>query len=475
MIVAMYLRKSRAEENGIDIAETLRNHKEILLNFAQNNNITVKKIYEEVVSGENLCSRPQMLRMLSDIENNCYDAVLCMDIDRLGRGAMSDQGIILETLKMSDTKIITPTKTYNLNNEFDEEYTEFESFIARRELKMINRRMRRGIKKSVEEGAYLSNAPYGYKSATINKRPALAINEDEAYFVRLIFDLYVNKNKGCKIIADTINSMGARPHRSNKFCRNSIMNILRNSVYIGNIVWGKNKDTITVQGLHPAIICREIFDKAQEILNKKYHPPYYDGKIKNMLCGVIKCKLCGTTLQRRAYSHNNCVQLLCPTKKCVRSTGISYVEYHIDKIVCLVLEAIKFSIKVDNEANDDINNKLLLLKNQKGKLLSQIERIQELLETGVYDVKTYSKRYNDINCQLASLNQTYEDLTGIMDKNKSSDIPKVKNARDVFMISDISSKNIILKNALVSVYYYKAKDWEPNQFELLVEIIDVGV
>jgi DNA invertase Pin-like site-specific DNA recombinase len=45
-----------------------------------------------------------MLRLLSDVEKEKFEAVLCMDIDRLGRGAMSDQGIILETFKASDTK-----------------------------------------------------------------------------------------------------------------------------------------------------------------------------------------------------------------------------------------------------------------------------------------------------------------------------------------------------------------------------------
>ena len=54
-----------------------------------------------------------------------------MDLDRLGRGDMKDQGIILETFKESKTKIITPRKTYDLTDEFDEEYSEFEAFMAR--------------------------------------------------------------------------------------------------------------------------------------------------------------------------------------------------------------------------------------------------------------------------------------------------------------------------------------------------------
>ncbi|MFH5796928.1 recombinase family protein, partial [Clostridium perfringens] len=79
-------------------------------------------------------------------------------------GNMQDQGLILETLKKSKTKIITPRKTYDLTNEFDEEYSEFEAFMARKELKLITRRMQRGRIKSVEEGKFIaSKPPYGYK------------------------------------------------------------------------------------------------------------------------------------------------------------------------------------------------------------------------------------------------------------------------------------------------------------------------
>lgn len=65
--------------------------------------------------------------------------------------------------------------------------------MARRELKLIKRRMQRGVRKSIEEGGYLANAPYGYRNVMVNKKPTLEINEEEAKFVRLMFDLYVTR------------------------------------------------------------------------------------------------------------------------------------------------------------------------------------------------------------------------------------------------------------------------------------------
>ena len=122
LLTAIYLRKSRADEQAETIEETLRRHKETLLEFlSKQPNMQIFSIYEDVVSGDSLYARPQMLKLLQDAEADKFNAVLCMDIDRLGRGATSEQGIILETFKAHDIKIITPRKVYDLNNDIDEE------------------------------------------------------------------------------------------------------------------------------------------------------------------------------------------------------------------------------------------------------------------------------------------------------------------------------------------------------------------
>ena len=77
----------------------------------------------------------EMQRLLQACEAGHVQAVLCMDIDRLGRGSMAEQGYILDTFKKSRVRLITPRKAYDLHNDLDETYSEFESFIARQELK----------------------------------------------------------------------------------------------------------------------------------------------------------------------------------------------------------------------------------------------------------------------------------------------------------------------------------------------------
>ena len=165
-LYAQYLRKSRAdmeaEQHGA--GETLARHKYMLDQLANSTGIVVSKVYKEIVSGETISARPVMQQLLQDVEAGMYKGVLVVEVERLARGDTIDQGIVSQTFKYSNTQIITPTKVYNPNDEFDEEYFEFGLFMSRREYKTINRRIQAGRIASVKEGKYPSHkAPFGYR------------------------------------------------------------------------------------------------------------------------------------------------------------------------------------------------------------------------------------------------------------------------------------------------------------------------
>ena len=148
----IYLRKSREdrETEKYENVDTLDRHRKILLKFAEEHNMPIGKIYEEVVSGETIEERQVMQQVLRDVEG-----VLVMEVERLARGDTSDQGVVARVFKYSSTKIVTPVKTYDPNNEFDEEYFEFGLFMSRREYKTINRRLQRGREISAQEGKFV--------------------------------------------------------------------------------------------------------------------------------------------------------------------------------------------------------------------------------------------------------------------------------------------------------------------------------
>ena len=153
----IYLRKSRedieAEKYGE--GETLARHEKILLNLAQKKNLHISRIYREIVSGETISERQQMQKLLQDVENEKWKGVLVVELERLARGDTADQAKVAKAFKYSHTKIITPMKTYDPDNEFDEEYFEFGLFMSRREYKTINRRLQRGREISAQEGKFV--------------------------------------------------------------------------------------------------------------------------------------------------------------------------------------------------------------------------------------------------------------------------------------------------------------------------------
>ena len=190
--VAIYLRKSRDEDNETrDI--TLARHEKLLLEYCERNDLYVKKIYKEVVSGESIAARLEMQRLLVDVTAGKYDGIVCIELERLSRGNQVDQAEILEVFKKTGTKIFTLNKVYDFStdNEIDEEFFEFGLFMSRREYKVICRRLSRGRSAALLEGYYTgSSLPYGFFKEKRGKGYVLIPNEDEARIVRLIFDMY---------------------------------------------------------------------------------------------------------------------------------------------------------------------------------------------------------------------------------------------------------------------------------------------
>ncbi|QXE20424.1 recombinase family protein [Clostridium sp. 001] len=486
MKVCIYLRKSRTDEEiekTLGQGETLRKHRKALLKFAKEKEFNIVEIKEEIVSGESLFFRPKMLELLKEVESKTYDGVLVMDMQRLGRGDMKDQGIILETFKKSNTKIITPMKTYDLNNDFDEEYSEFEAFMSRKELKMINRRMQGGRVRSIEDGNYISpNPPYGYDIKWINKSRILKPNQIESEVVKLIFKMYIEGN-GSGAIADNLNSLGYRTKFNNEFERSSIIFILKNPIYIGKVTWKKKeikksknpnkvKDTrtrdknewIIANGKHEAIISEEVFNQAQAILKNRYHIPYkLNNTPVNPLAGLIVCSSCGSKMVMRKLRGIN--RILC-VKKC---GNVSCKFDELEKIILDELELYlkKYKAQIKNKSVNKntinihkkqltiLNNELITLNNQKLKLF-------DLLERGIYDENTFLERSKNIDERIVKVNAAILKTNKIInDEAKSftkNDIITLKNVITAYKkTSDIKKKNQLMKSLLYKIEYKKVK------------------
>jgi len=449
-----------------------------------------------------------MLITLQEVEQGLYDAILVMDIDRLGRGRKQDQGIILETFKNSNTKIITPRKVYDLSDEWDEEYVDFEQFMAYKELKYINRRLQRGRVGSVDEGNYIgTRPPYGYQIEKRGKKDRYLVpHPEQAPVVKIIFEWYTHddpeKRMGANKIANELNRLGYKTATGQDWKSSSVLIILKNAVYAGRIQWkkkeikkslqpGKKKDArtrpreewIDVEGKHEPIISMTTYLKAQDILKNKYHVPYQlQNGITNPLAGLVKCSVCGSSMVFRPYKHQQYPHIICYNKGCGnKSARFEYVEQRILEGLRRWLIQYKAEWnkrKPPEKTNNAVDLKkkaLQRLEKELVELASQKDRLHELLERGIYDDKTFLERsqvvadkLNETRKNIAVIEKDIEEETQNT-KARKEIIPKVEVVLDLYpKTKDPAKKNNLLKSVLKYALYKKEQHQRDDDFTLVL-------
>ena len=492
---AMYLRKSRAEEH-MSLEDTLRRHKAALMAYAERYGYQVEpeNIYEEVVSGESLFARPQMLRLMEAVSAGKYEAVLCMDMQRLGRGGMYDQGFILDTFKASETLIVTPDRLYDLTKELDEEAAEMQTFLSRSEYRMITKRLHRGTLQSVQNGGYMANAPFGYRKIRINKLPSLEIVPEEAECVRQIFQLYAAGN-GCTRIEQAVNAMGYHGRRGSRFNRNTIRLILDNPVYIGKIRWEKTSTIKTgigadrrkqvvynpperwkiIDGHHPAIISQELWDAVQSRRKSRYF--YVDNKhVASPLAGLVHCSKCGHLMNLQG-KNKGVPYLLCPTKGC--SAGAKY-EF-VEQAVLRQLETMAHNLEVEVAQNvppdiSALESSLSRMKAQQVRLEERRSRLYSLLEDGTYSRTVFSERMQVLAQEEAALKEHVASLEGDirleLSRNKEKQLAQLRTVLERYQSSSLPGRKELLRSVVSDILYTKEKKTKPADFTLSIELKD---
>lgn len=516
MPYAIYLRKSRADEEAEQRGEgeTLARHEKILLDLAVKHSLPVTAIFKEIVSGETISARPEMQALLSQVEQGVFDGVLVVEVERLARGDTIDQGLVAQAFKYSNTKIITPNKVYNPNNEFDEEYFEFGLFMSRREYKTTRRRMEGGRIASINEGKWVANrAPYGYERVKIQgeKGYTLQIVPEQAEVVRLIFSFYLNGREengayeqiGCTKIAAYLNN-NRIPPPAKLWTAQTIANMLRNPSYMGKIKWGAraqekrviNGDIIVsrprkklgeyklVDGLHEAIISENQFNQAQDKLRSNtMHRTPVNQMMVNPFAGLIVCRGCGKKLTRRSYTDNQKPYLICSNTKCsCAASSCSLIESAILNALALELN----SLKITNTYAPPKKEASLLtstLKKQElelCRLTTQMNTLYDLLEQGIYDRSTFQSRSKALSERLQATRLDIKKIKTSLDEQRKhsmeqgSAFPHTDGILECYdSLESVEAKNALLKTLLKSILYSKKAGgrWKVAEDDFILELV----
>lgn len=319
------LRKSRSDNPDETVKETLERHEKQLQKIIEKHlgyRIPEKNIYREVVSGgENIKDRPEFMKLLKRLEIGNIISVWVIDPQRLSRSGMYGAGEVLEIFEVTNTKIATPQKTYDLQNSMDKKMLEMIMIQSAEYLNYTKEVQTRGRIASVMEGRYIgSKTPFGYDKEKMKKGYKLVINEEEAEVVRTIFELCL-EGVGTSNIANYLNKEHMQSRTGCIWTPQMVRGVLENEAHNGIVTYGKrktvkkyvdgeikktrplNNEYVEAQGLHETIVTKEVYKLAQEKLKNNATDRTIDKlNIQNPLASIVYCSICGHVMIRRPYT-----------------------------------------------------------------------------------------------------------------------------------------------------------------------------
>ena len=427
----LYLRKSRADNPDETVEEVLQKHYTILQEFCEREfgyRIPEENIFREVVSGESIDERIEIKKVLSAVESSKIKGVIVIEPQRLSRGDLTDCGKLIDTFRFSNTLVITPTMTYDMNNKMERRFFQDELMRGRDYLEYTKDILMRGRVGAIKRGCFIqSTAPYGYDKVKIGKDYVLQPNE-YADNVKMIFSLYASGSSPNEIVKELERLKIKSPTGRDEWRKETIGKMLKNQHYIGKITFQKRKETtcivdgekvkrrlgqkdyIVAEGKHQAIVDEETFNICQEIFSS--HPPVKaDKEMRNMFAGIVFCAKCGKAIQFKKMSkgakRKTSFYYVCNTVGCSKSLDIN-------DFTRTVIQALKqaempnLMAKYRNGDGDSIEiqkKKLKSLEKEMAQLKAQEEKQYELLETGKYSQDIFDARNKIVRGKIADCEQ----------------------------------------------------------------------
>jgi len=465
----IYCRLSK-DDIGSGESSSIISQKCMLEKYAQDNGWAVYDCYiDDGYTGMNY-DRPDFHRMLGDIEAGKVDLVAVKDLSRLGRNYL---------LTGQYTDIYFPDRGVRfiaLNDGIDSlnsdnDIAPFRNILNQMYSTDISKKVRSAVRAKKQRGEFLSNyAPFGYQKDPSNKN-RLIIESSGAETVRRMFGMCA-EGLGSKAISKVLNKegilsplchrdklLGRETNRVSLWHCETVNSILRNRVYIGDMVQGiydcsrfkrtpnKRKlqeEWIITPNTHDPIVTPEIWEQAQNSINSRKRV-MGTGELQ-LFAGFVKCGDCG-----HALSYANCQKIEQYTCGHYRRHGSGACTCHYirkDTLIRIVLDDILRYARLASEDEAALAQQILAIDGDKAERQIQalsselgvaetrsldldkiIKRLFEQTATGAitdsrfqklnagYEAEqaALEKRIGDIRNELDTIQQNRRDSSGWLD------------------------------------------------------------
>ncbi len=329
--VGVYARLSREDERENE-SVSIENQKEMLCRHVKEQGWNLYNVYvDDGHSGTNF-DRPGLNRMIADATDKKINLILCKDLSRFGRdyievGRFTDY--VFPAIGCRFVALQDGVDTLSRNNEL---LMIFKNVINDAYARDTSAKIKAVKQSTFKTGKYIGcYAPYGYVKDPDDHHRLIA-DEPAAAIVKRIFDMRY-KGYGFRRIASILNSdmvttpkdhYYQREGRPNPYHQNHLWNdvtirvILRNEVYIGNMVQNKtgnlsykNKklihkpksEWVRVEGTHEPIITLEVWEQVCKIDNAPARPKRTGSGEISLFGGLVYCLDCGFAMRYQQEQH----------------------------------------------------------------------------------------------------------------------------------------------------------------------------
>lgn len=345
--IGIYIRLSRLDEKdeNISISEQCK----IIMEYVEQNFTKEDRIVgfyvDDGLSGTD-DTQDAFRQMLNDVYAKKINCIICRTLSKEFWN-YADQGRYLEEIfPQEGIRFISISKPH-VDSYYDPEAIQsgmeipiFE-FIKERYAAKTSGDIRKTFEAKRKRGEFVGAfAPYGYIKSPDNKHK-LIVDKDAACIVKKIYQWFANDGLSKTAIANRLNAMGVPSPRETKrntqktvykdahvdendakWTSSVIIRILKNEVYIGNMVQGRQRvisnkthttvpvpedEWIRVQDTHEAIIDKHLFARAQRLQSRNTRTAPGQQEV-HFLSGLVHCWDCKKVMRRKisknhAYYH----------------------------------------------------------------------------------------------------------------------------------------------------------------------------
>ena len=289
-------------------------------------------------------SRDNFQRLIADCRAGKVDMVLTKSISRFARNTVTLLQTVREFKALGVDIYFEEQNIHTMSGDGELMMTILASY-AQEESRSASENQKWRIRRNFEEGMPWNGTILGYSY----EKGKYVVVPDEAALVKLIFEYYL-EGLGYNAIANRLNAEGYKTRNGKPWYHSTIMKILRNYTYTGNLLLQKTyrenhitKKTLVnhgelpmyhVENAHEAIISPKTFEAVQSEMAqrakrfKKANVP----KATYPFSGKLVCCICGKNYRRKVThtgpvwicgTYNTLGKVACASKQIPESTLMS--------------------------------------------------------------------------------------------------------------------------------------------------------